>query len=838
MKILKKLLILFSALILLAGLSGCGEDSSGGAADYYDNENNEDKYSLENDRLSFELDGKTGYFVLTDKLSGEKWSSIPEGAAEDPTADSSMRKWMQSTILLTCTNADGINTLFDNYSYSIAQGSFAVSKAEDGIRVDYLIGEKVRSYTLPEVISAERFDGYTALMEKSAASTVKSLYKKIDIEKYSDDERDGILIEYPLLEENGVIYVLRSGAAEYKYEQAEDSFSEAGYTYDDYMNDKNSADDSESSMQFNVSFIYSLEKDALRVRVPADSVKYPENSPVTSLQVLPYFVAGTTEDTGYLMIPDGGGAQIDFNARRGSTDTASAKVYGWDAALSKDKMINENKAAFPVFAAAKNGSSLMAVVSGGDAELTVEANVSGVRNSINSVSPSFEIVHGDQVEVSGKSAVRVTVFEPVKPDTDIDIFYFAGQSDSYADMAARYRDYLTERYPNLTAVSGEGLPLAVELVGAVDHVTQVVGIPMSRELVCTDINEAEGIVDGLLSGGANNIFVKYTAAINGGIKQKSLQKINLIGDVADESALKSLSNMLSGNGGLYLGVWAERVNDTGSFDGFSSGSDAVRNTISDIVEAAPYNKVTYKQKTNLPYYILNKEAGSEALSGLREFSSGLKLSGNAFEDLGSEIASDFNKKSHTSRGGMILSQQQELSRMKEDGLGTMINFGNAYAAVYSDFILDMDLTGNGYNISSRQIPFYQIALHGLVYYSGEAVDMTGDYETNLLKSIEYGAGLYAVFAEIEPAELQMTDYTQYSAARSEIWQEKLLSLYGELDKAVGHTYSQRITNHSYVTDTLTLTEYEDGTKVYVNYGYENANADGATVGARDYLVVK
>ncbi|MBR6271201.1 MAG: hypothetical protein IKR26_03510 [Lachnospiraceae bacterium] len=838
MKKLQKILILLSALILLAGLSGCGDESSGSAAEYYDSENNEEKYSLENDRLSFEMDGKTGYFILTDKLSGEKWSSIPEGAAEDPMADSSMRKWMQSTVLLTSTNADGINTLFDNYSYSIAQGSFAASKTDDGIRVDYLIGEMVRSYTLPEVISEERFDGYSALMEKSAASTVKSLYKKIDIEKYSGDERDAVLEEYPLLEESSVIYALRSGAAEYKYEQAEDSFSQAGYTYDEYLSDKNSADDSESSMQFNVSFIYSLEKDALRVRVPADSINYPESSPITSLQILPYFVAGTTEDTGYLMIPDGGGAQIDFNARRGSTDTASAKVYGWDAALSREKMINENKSAFPVFAAAKNGSYLMAVVSGGDAELTVEANVSGVRNSVNSVSPSFEIIHGDQVEVSGKSAVRVTVFEPVKPETDMDIYYFAGQSDSYADMASRYRDYLTDKYPELTASSGEGLPLAVELVGSVDHVTQVAGIPMSRELVCTDEKEAESIVDGLLSGGAKNIFVKYTAALNGGIKQKSLQKIDLIGDVTDEDGLKSLNDMLAGRGGLYMGVWAERVNDTGAFDGFSSGSDAVRNTISDIVEAAPYNKVTYKQKTNSPYYILNKEAGSEALTGLREFSAGLGLSGNAFEDLGCEIASDFNKKSHTPRGGMILSQQQELSRMKKDGLGIMINYGNTYAAVYSDYILDMDLTGNGYNISSRQIPFYQIALHGLVYYSGEAVDMTGDYETNLLKSIEYGAGLYAVFAEIEPAELQMTDYTQYSAARSEIWQEKLLSLYSELDKAVGHTYNQRIMNHSYVTDTLTLTEYEDGTKVYVNYGYESANADGNTVGARDYLVVR
>ena len=32
--------------------------------------------------------------------------------------------------------------------------------------------------------------------------------------------------------------------------------------------------------------------------------------------------------------------------------------------------------------------------------------------------------------------------------------------------------------------------------------------------------------------------------------------------------------------------------------------------------------------------------------------------------------------------------------------------------------------------------------------------------------------------------------------------------------------------------------YADGTKVYVNYGFSEAQADGITVPARDYLVVR
>ena len=36
---------------------------------------------------------------------------------------------------------------------------------------------------------------------------------------------------------------------------------------------------------------------------------------------------------------------------------------------------------------------------------------------------------------------------------------------------------------------------------------------------------------------------------------------------------------------------------------------------------------------------------------------------------------------------------------------------------------------------------------------------------------------------------------------------------------------------------LAVTEYEDGTKVYINYGYEETARDGVTVPARDYQVV-
>ena len=48
--------------------------------------------------------------------------------------------------------------------------------------------------------------------------------------------------------------------------------------------------------------------------------------------------------------------------------------------------------------------------------------------------------------------------------------------------------------------------------------------------------------------------------------------------------------------------------------------------------------------------------------------------------------------------------------------------------------------------------------------------------------------------------------------------------------------SQRITDHERVTENVTVTTYQDGTKVYVNYGNEIWRNDVFEVPARDYCV--
>ena len=838
MKTSKILCAVLFFILLLSLLCGCENAETDDTIVFYTNEENLDVYTMENARYSFQMDGKTSYFTLTDKVSGEVWSSIPEGATTDPLADTTMKQWMQSTMIITYSVPSGLNTIFDNYSNSIVHGSFQITKLEDGgIQVDYLIGEQVRVFVIPEIMSEARFNAVLENLEKSQQSAIKAIYRKLDPENPPTDEtKESLLEKYPLIAE-GVVYVQREGVAEYRYEQVEQLFAQQGYTYEDYENDRILTDEEEKLIQFNVSVIYRLEQDALTVQIPGESLRCSSEYLLTSLQVLPYFGAGSTEDSGYLLIPDGGGAMLDFNTRNGTATSVSSKVYGWNSAKAKEQMISENKVSFPVYAIQKNNGYLLTVVDGGAGELTLEANTSGNRNSYNTVSPSFEVVHGDLVYVSNKSNVQVLVPEKTRQYEDIHLSYFAGSGSSYVDMAHTYRDYLLSAYPEMKEQTAAGIPVAVELIGAMDHITQVVGIPMQTILPATTYEEAAAVMQALTDLGIRDLHIKYNAALNGGLKQTSLQKYSLVSELGSQQQLQALAQQAQQNGVTwYLGGYGSTVLDTAAFDGFDENSDAIRNTLSDIVEVKFYHTVTW-QTTGQPYYILNAVACGQAMGNLAEAANAYQFTGVSFEDVGTVVSSDFNQETPTSRDAMAALQAQKLAEMKQKGLHVMVNGGNDYAVPYADFVVNMDLAGSGYDLVSRQVPFYQIALHGLVDYAGQAVNIAQNYETNLLKTIETGAGLYFLFAEIPAQELQMTDYAVYSSARYDQWADTVQQLYQTLNAQLGHTYGQMITDHRYLTQQVTVTVYEDGTQVYVNYGssaYQLEN--GKTVQPMNYLV--
>lgn len=842
---LKRVLCALLPLFLLLPLfAACGTETQEQALEYWTNEENSAAYTLENDILKFEMDGATSYFTLTDKRTGVQWSSVPENAADDPLADPNTKYKMQSTLLLTYCDTTGNSVVYDNYRYAIKDGTFRITQSEDSVRVDYMIGPNERVYIVPEVVSVARMDELMAQMSDEDKGYVLRTYRKLDPEKLKEDTLREMLELIPQLAD-GAVYALSSATGgdepkAYQMEQLEAAFASIGYTEEDMQADSAGNAKESTAIQFNVSVIYSLDGDGLKTEVPEEAISYSADYPATELCLLPYFCAAADTCEGYLLVPDGGGAQIDLHNGKTGQNAYYANVYGWDEAYLRETRVQDTDAAFPVFGIARDGSYLMAVTADGAGELSVEADVGGKRCSYDTVHAIFTVVHGEDTSVSAKSSNTVRIFQSSHPTETLTVRYICGNSDSYVDMANRYREYLQSTYPAFGSEVKDGYPLVVGLIGAIDKTEKVLGIPVRKTYTAVSYQEAEAIVSDLAD--ASNLRVSYDAVFNGGMDQTAMLKAKTVtglGSAKEQTAF--LQSISAANAVLSVGGYTELVMNN---KGLSTRARTIRDTTDTTVVTYPYENNTQMMKeseSSNKVWMLNLTAQERAMGVLEAAAAKWNGAGVHYEDVGNILYSDFHRKNGTSRDDMRRLQTQLLTAQRESGVDVTVSGGYEYAAACADCILDMDLSGGAYDIIDRSIPFYQIVLHGYVTYTGIALNQSENYRTQLLRTVEYGAGLYFCFTEADYQDLLYNRYTVYQtlySANYSDWQQELAALRTRLDEELGHTAAQTITGHSCLTDTLTCTEYEDGTKVYVNYGTADCETNGITVPAEDWTVVK
>lgn len=804
----------------------------------------ESEYILENDNLLFTMDAETTQFTVTVKSSGKVWRSNPEGAKEDAIANPSEKGKLQSTLILTHSTDNGVDAVFDNYSFGIDNKVYEIVPAEDSIRVNYTIGDVEQVFYIPPVLTEERYNQYYDMLEKAQQRDFKDNYKKYDINKLGKkDNKEELLARYPLLETN-VIYALRDNTTIRVKKKLQTYFEEViGYTEEDYKVDKelDAGGSSEDKPVFNVSMIYRLDGDDLVVEVPFNSFEYREANPVVALDVLPFFGAGGTQDEGFMLIPEGGGALINFNNGKTKQGVYYANVYGWDMAQDRTSLVNETRASFAAFGVSHCTDSFLCTIECGMPYAAIKADVSQKLNSFNYTSAEYTLLAREEYEMSDRMQGRLFMYLPELPqDEGIVQRYSFVDSGSYVDMANDYNAYLANRYNSyFTRNTDTEAPVALEIVGAIDKVKHICGVPLSRPLELTNFTEAQSIIDTMYGGGMKNLSVKLTGWANGGVRQEVANNVKVVKDLGSEKELQQLvESAKEKNIGFYLNGVTDYAYNSNVLDGFVVFRDSARFLSRKKAELLEYDTITFDKSTWFDsFYLLKAELRGEMYENIRaaaaEYGAGV-----SFENLGYEVSSDFSRNKRQSRYKEMLAQVERLKAMRDAGEPVMINGGNDYAIPYVDMITNMDLEGTVYGLIDKTVPFYQIALHGYVNYVGEPLNLTQNYQDELLRSAEYGAGLAFTLMDETAFTLQNTYYTEYFGANISDWNDRVLAEYNRYNSELGHVFSQRIVGHEYLMDKLVCTTYEDGTKVYVNYDFTDLTVDGMSVSARDYKVVR
>ena len=584
--------------------------------------------------------------------------------------------------------------------------------------------------------------------------------------------------------------------------------------------------------------IYRLSGNDLVVEVPLDQIRYNRAYLPTQLNLLPNFGAAGVDETGYMLVPEGGGALINYNNGKLQQNSYYANIYGWDYARSRKEVVNETRAVFPAFGMTGAQGAFMCMLEDGASYASIAADISGHTNSYNTVNAVYTLLHGEAYEVSAKTTASVYIFESKMPKGTLKQRYRFIDSPSYVDMAVAYREYLLAAQPELKPLDDADMPLAVDFVGAIDKTVQKMGVPVSTPVCVTSFQRAGELMEALHSQGLKNLSVQMSGWCNRGIKQNVLTRINLVPSLGTESDLRA---MLAKGRELGVDVYLDGVTqfayDSDLFDGFIAFRDAARFPTREKSELYNYSNLWYGQEDyEDSYYLVKPSYSLDMMKNLATAVSGYGAAGVAYRDYGYLLSADYNANDLVTREEHMALQRQAVDEAQAGGLKVAVKKGNSYALSDASIVTDMVLRGSDYSIIDTLIPFYQIALHGYVRYTGDALNLSGDYRQGLLEAAEYGAGLSFTFMDSDATVLRDSYYFDLYGAPFDEWGTKAAQLATEYQQQMAGLAGKRIVGHEAITDTLRRTDYENGASVYVNYGNTARTVDGLTVQARSYAV--
>lgn len=579
----------------------------------------------------------------------------------------------------------------------------------------------------------------------------------------------------------------------------------------------------ELSISFDV--IYTLGKEYLSASIDFKSIKETADLKLLQITLLPALFAGTGDDNGYIFVPDGSGALINFN--NNSIKAYNADVYGTEASKDNNmKTSYDRSIRMPVYGMVKNGSGMFAIIESGDAVASISAASANTESYYNYVNSTANIrCTYEKAMFTANDKTNQTVFAAVKQTDGAEAFtvrfYLLGKGADYVEMAKVYRNYLTtEKGLEKQRTSAE---LNVEFIGAIDVKANFLGFSYYKSKALTEYSEALGIVKELKKDGIENIAVRYLGWSNNGMTNAAvMKKVKASGVLGGKKDLRLLNEYLNGEGvPAYYDIDMLK---------FYKGAKKykVSSPFNDRISFSRYLRSVYaKDISKRSWYLLSAKYLESNYSMLEKSLKRLDMESCSLASVTSSIYSDFNSKDTVTRSEMLNSAAAVLKAAGKTAGET----ANSYALPYLNKIFSAPMYSSGYLILDKEIPFYEITLHGMIDLTGESQFVSNDRSVNYLKTVETGSQLMYTGMAADSSEIVDTDYDYLYGTSFSLWKDDAVSKYKEYYPLLKEISDSLIVSHRELQSNVFETGYENGIKVIVNYNSQDVQADGIKIPA-------
>lgn len=562
---------------------------------------------------------------------------------------------------------------------------------------------------------------------------------------------------------------------------------------------------------------------------------------LTEIAMLPYMSAATTEDEGYMFVPDGSGAIIKLNNAKGTYSDYSQTLYGRDITQVRDVEPDMMEQAYlPVLAMVKGGNGLVMIATEGDTFANANANVSfskSQNSSYNNCYFSFTVRSTDKYKMTGDSS-EIEVFERGDgtiqvPKLEVSYYPLTGDKEiTYGEIADVYRNYLIEE-KGLKKQAGAGEPaLYVDFYGGALKAKSILGFPIKLKTSYTSFSQATDIINKLAEDGVGEIVVNYNNWSEDSMSSKIDTGDSIASALGGKSAYKKMLKSFSDKGVDYYAT-VSGVTYKSNGNGFMTLFNTAYRVSKSYSRQYTYNIAYGTPDSGIAAALLSPRSiaklTNKVTKNLSKYEQGAGLGA-----VSTTLWSDFSTKYRTNRRTTAEYIIDYYKATLESNGKVIADSPNAYLLPYVTRIENLTLQSSQFKVTDIDIPFYQMVMHGYVDYASEAVNGTPDTTIAVLKAIAAGSNIHYDFMYEEASELINTVYVDKFYTNYEGWLSEAAKGYQLVKEVLSGAKDATIAD--YVVDGKVITTtYSNGYKTVVDLATGDITANGKTYNYKEYV---
>ncbi len=592
--------------------------------------------------------------------------------------------------------------------------------------------------------------------------------------------------------------------------------------------------------ELEITVVYTLDDNSFVATIPVENIKEKGGYSIVKISLLPYFNAADREEKGYILVPDGSGALINFNNGKGTT-IYTQKVYGTDPITNRKTMtVNTQSVLLPIIGIHKEAtdgvaaSNLLMYIEDGAAAAMVNATSSTNSNAFNYGYISFVYRSSAFITMLENTQFPVSATMLANNVANCESFSVSynvlASNGDYNDMATATREKLIKAGLKSDKITDK---VYIDAYMSVKKTKHFLGIPYKANETLTTFDDCLELIKKLDGNAVMILNGLDKDGTVGGVIDTKFTVNSKLGGIKDYKTFVEAAEKLNSS----VFPVSEFVLYNKSKWGYTTFWNNARS-----VDVKPINKLyylygNYEENKDYPklYYLIPTrlvKAGNSYIKSLDK--NGIKNA--APLSLGNTPYS-----SRDGKGCDIVSVTnnyiQILGNMKEKGISIALQSPAAYALNYTDYAYGMPLRSSHFTCFDIDIPFVQLVLNGVKNYSTAAINLTNNIpEMKLLMLESASAPTYSIFGK-EYKDVKDTPLDILYGAELDSLEDSIVNDVKAYREFFAKTEG-KIAKHTTVTKDLRVVEFENGAKVIINYDDTAAEYEGMTIDAVSYKLIE